>query len=482
LAFAVLQLAAGAALAQVVTDFSAGISTGARPMRITAGPDGNVWFTEPYTYRIGRITPSGVITEFGDVFSVNMNPQGITLGHDGNLWFTGGGSRIGRITPSGVITEFITGPNDLSDPSNNSGITAGPDGNLWFTTYMGGSIGRITPAGVVTKFSAGISAGETPYSITSGSDGNLWFTEYAKIGRITPSGVVTEFCCAGGAFDITAGPDGNLWFTEYLMIGRITPAGVVTHFSAGITGYDLRGITTGPDGNLWFVEGSASRIGRITPAGVVTEFSTGMTADAGLAWITAGPDGNLWFTGAGDWTTTRSVVGRMTTPVPPSLLVVEYHHSGFDHYFITPVATEIALLDAHAPPFQEWSRTGFSFNAYANVTAPAGSVPICRFFNNHFAPKSSHFYAAHGFGCEATLAQFPDWGLEDDKLFNMMLPNAISGVCPIGTIPVYRLYNDGMGEAPNHRFVTDVTERQNMLNQGWVAEGAGFGVGMCAPK
>ncbi len=66
--------------------------------------------------------------------------------------------------------------------------------------------------------------------------------------------------------------------------------------------------------------------------------------------------------------------------------------------------------------------------------------------------------------------------LEDDKLFNAMLPDG-SGNCPAGTIPVYRLYNQGMGGAPNHRFVTSLVERQNMVNQGFAAEG----VGMCAP-
>jgi hypothetical protein len=165
----------------------------------------------------------------------------------------------------------------------------------------------------------------------------------------------------------------------------------------------------------------------------------------------------------------------------PTLTVVEYHHAAFDHFFITPVAAEQALLDAHAPPFQDWSRTGFSFNAYVNAGAPAGSVAICRFFNDHFTPKSSHFYAAHGFGCEATIALFPDWTLEDDKLFNTMLPDATTGACPAGTIPLYRMYNQGMGGAPNHRFVTSSAERQKMLDAGFVAEGAGIGVGMCVP-
>jgi hypothetical protein len=167
---------------------------------------------------------------------------------------------------------------------------------------------------------------------------------------------------------------------------------------------------------------------------------------------------------------------------PATVNVVEYHHAAFDHYFITPIAVEQALLDAHAPPFQDWSRTGFSFNAYVNAGAPADSAAICRFFNDHFAPKSSHFYAPKGSVCEDTLRLFPDWGLEDDKLFNTMLPDANTGACPAGTIPVYRMFNNGMGGAPNHRFVTSLAERQTMVNQGWVPEGAGIGVGMCVPS
>jgi virginiamycin B lyase len=58
--------------------------------------------------------------------------MGITAGPDGNLWFTEyGGNKIGRITTAGVITEFPI-PTDDSEPW---GITSGPDGNLWFTEF-----------------------------------------------------------------------------------------------------------------------------------------------------------------------------------------------------------------------------------------------------------------------------------------------------------------------------------------------------------
>ena len=76
---------------------------------ITAGPDGRLWFTDPDTDRIARITPAGVITTFADPAGTSSTnePADIVAGADGNLWYTSPGSnRIGRITPAGVITTF----------------------------------------------------------------------------------------------------------------------------------------------------------------------------------------------------------------------------------------------------------------------------------------------------------------------------------------------------------------------------------------
>jgi virginiamycin B lyase len=72
---------------------------------ITAGPDGNVWFTELRRDVVGRITPSGTITEFA-LPTTNRFEVGISAGPDGNVWFAeSSGNKIGRITPSGTITE-----------------------------------------------------------------------------------------------------------------------------------------------------------------------------------------------------------------------------------------------------------------------------------------------------------------------------------------------------------------------------------------
>jgi streptogramin lyase len=273
------------------------------PYAITAGPDGNLWYTNADSNMIGRISTTGQITNFtGDRVT---QPYGITTGPDGNLWFTNAGNNsIGRLTPYGVFTFF-----DSPTIKYPIGITAGPDGNLWFTNESGASIGRITPGGAVTAFTA---AGVAhPTAITAGPDGNLWFTNTgtypsygdSAIGRVTPAGAVTLFPNAGVKAPpaISTGPDGNLWFTNPSAdtIGRVTPGGAYTFFadpSIDAPG----GITAGPDGALWFTGTGA--IGRISPAGAISTHPA-----AGGTRIAAGADGNLWYT------VYPGSIGRMTT-------------------------------------------------------------------------------------------------------------------------------------------------------------------------
>jgi hypothetical protein len=154
---------------------------------------------------------------------------------------------------------------------------------------------------------------------------------------------------------------------------------------------------------------------------------------------------------------------------------VEYIHQGFGHYFTTNSSVEIDKLDAG--DFAGWERTGGRFNVFLTPTAATRSV--CRFFADSFAGKSSHFFAPRDLGCEDAIAN-PDWRYEGD-VFYVRLPDT-DGACPAGTVPVYRLYNNGQGGAPNHRFTTRLSERQAMLARGWIAEGSGIGVGMCASE
>jgi streptogramin lyase len=116
-------------------------TSGSAPDSITAGPDGNLWFTEENGNQIGRITPKGTIKEF-PIGSVTT-PFGITAGPDGNLWFTTEiGNQIGRITTGGSLTGFMI----PTASSGAEGITAGPahTRSVWFTEFAGNQIGEIT--------------------------------------------------------------------------------------------------------------------------------------------------------------------------------------------------------------------------------------------------------------------------------------------------------------------------------------------------
>ncbi len=257
---------------------------------IAAGPDGNVWFTEPFTNRIGRITPTGAVARFLlpntpsnpfdclDTGLVNRCPYPfrIVAGPDGNLWFTERfAQRIGRITPGGAITEFPI-PGGKQDSSFGLGapvgITAGPDNNLWFTRL--GQVlpvdrGSPVPSGSIARITSGCPPPPAP-TVCSGAAGAV--TEYP----IPPPN-------SNNPTDIAAGPDGNLWYVTASQafdnggpafgerpgnnkVGRITPVGVITEFEIPTQFSQPQAITSGPAGDehMWFTERQGKKIGRIT--------------------------------------------------------------------------------------------------------------------------------------------------------------------------------------------------------------------------
>ena len=205
---------------------------GSRAEDIAVGPDGNLWFTwsqgsaspvgPPLARSIGRITPTGTITEFPLGSDSSFASAGITSGPDGNLWFTEPGSNsIGRISLSGVIEHFDV-PTPASLPLD---ITVGGDGNLWFTESDASQIGRLfltappTPTNPPTAQPTA-----TPPSICQcqsvthvGSSGNdsLIGTPGADVlaglgGNDTIDGVGgADLVCAGEGRDVVSGGAGG---------------------------------------------------------------------------------------------------------------------------------------------------------------------------------------------------------------------------------------------------------------------------------
>lgn len=174
---------------------------------LIAGPDQSMWFST--TDAIGHVTMTGDVTEYP---SASLTISDITAGPDGNVWFTDfGNDNVGRITPSGAIKEYPTsGGAPLA-------IAAGPDGNIWYSTDDG--LWRISTSGSPI---GSVIAAHTDYAggLVFTPDGNIWTCDGAKVYRATPAGAVTTFAVptpnggSSGSITMAVSSDGTIWFTE----------------------------------------------------------------------------------------------------------------------------------------------------------------------------------------------------------------------------------------------------------------------------
>lgn len=263
------------------------------PDRITAGPDGSMWFVEDAPL-IGKITPAGDVTEFPLPAGV-IRAHHIVAGPDGALWFTlQGRAALGRMTTDGAFSEKPL-PSGFGIAG---GITRGPDGLLWFTSYSGWRIGRLNADSSISEFP--VADASVLGAITTGPDGNLWFLEtwYSRVGRMTPVGTVTHFAMptwtSPSPRDIAADSTGYIWYTVPLfdIVGRVSVDGAITEYTYD----DPIGITQASDGSMCFTQGAEHCVTCITSRGA--EIHLPLPADAWPRHLATGPDGNLWITGS----------------------------------------------------------------------------------------------------------------------------------------------------------------------------------------
>ncbi len=162
----------------------------------------------------------------------------------------------------------------------------------------------------------------------------------------------------------------------------------------------------------------------------------------------------------------------------PTVNVVEYHHAGLDHYFITASDAEKQALDSGAT--RGWRRTGFAFAAYPPASPVAGASPVCRFYGRPDAGLDSHFYSASPDECGSVAQRFAaHWLYESSNVFRIVLPDARTGGCPADSVAVYRLFNNRRDA--NHRYTADAGVRDQMIAAGYVPEGYGpESVAFCA--
>src|SRR5262249_40510983 len=109
---------------------------------------------------------------------------------------------------------------------------------------------------------------------------------------------------------------------------------------------------------------------------------------------------------------------------------IEYYNANLDHYFYTTNPDEINGLDTGA--LVGWQRTGLSFNVFQPGVGFGSAV--CRFYGLPGAGLDSHFIPANP--AECALLMTPPyssaWLLESADVFQVYLPDPMTGVCPAG--------------------------------------------------
>ena len=318
-----------------------------------------------------------------------------------------------------------------------------------------------------------------------------------------------------GVYDFALTPDGGYVVAGVaqlqqspIVVVKFTPSGAVdvTFGEKGVASLKV----ARPDDFITSVKLSVQPDGRVVVASTIQEISAsqaGSVLRVGLGRLTADgkPDGH--FAGAGTqsfWVEGGTIMrflsvqpdGRiivagdvLTQPRAPSgqsavfrflggdsarfrplgeRRAVEYFHKDQGHYFVTAEASEIIGLDVFNP--NAWVRTGSTFRVWDDDSSSLSKV--CRFWSGAtFAPKSSHFYTPEGTEC--TLLKAGDTWLFEGNVFELRLPEGAPGsrVCGSDSQPLYRVYNNGAGGAPNHRFTTSPGILDEMIAKGWTMEG-----------
>ncbi len=230
--------------------------------------NGDIWFTERLTNRIGVLRGDGSIKEFQI-----PTPGGYALGVDfdqkGNLWFAERyGNRIGWITPEGAITE-IEMPKPDSEPRT---VYVDKRGRVWYTAREANEIGYYDTENkkfvhLIIPTKQARAAG-----IAEAKDGSIYFVEMVgnKIARIEGN-EITEITLPSpfaAPFKIVTDEDGIMWFTEVYgnAIGRFDPATkAITEYKIPTADSRPGGIAVDRKGRIWFIEQRGNKVGFLDP-------------------------------------------------------------------------------------------------------------------------------------------------------------------------------------------------------------------------
>jgi sugar lactone lactonase YvrE len=267
-----------------------GLGSAARfnnPSALTADAAGNIFVTDPGSYTVRKLSPSGanwLVTTIAGAPGINglsdgtndnarfLYPLGIAPAPGGGLYVADSFDQCVRlITPSGadwVTTTFVGDHNfghldgfgtnaEFADPE---GVASDSSGNLYVADTGRNSIRAVTPAGLVRTLAGAISADNIngpaavarfnyPANLVLDSSNAIFLTDRGnnEVREISPAGIVTTLAGSAG-----------------FPIGSNDGVGTNAHFN------DPEGIALDAAGNIYVADYGNNLIRRVTRAGTVT--------------------------------------------------------------------------------------------------------------------------------------------------------------------------------------------------------------------
>ena len=152
------------------TDGAGTVANFNMPSGVAVDISGNVYVTDTYSYKIRKITGDGIVTTLAGSGSYGYTdgtgiaasfryPYGVTVDNNGNVYVADYESyRIRKITSTGIVTT-IAGPDFIGSGFRSGtiggtlwplGVTVDSNGNVYATDETHNSIEKITPSGEFT--------------------------------------------------------------------------------------------------------------------------------------------------------------------------------------------------------------------------------------------------------------------------------------------------------------------------------------------